>query len=70
MQEIRGCLSMMLFILNPEMVNTGSLLCSDGNNMSCAAQHVVMKFKEAKKHALPKAGFGAISESKQFPSEL
>lgn len=54
------------FQMNQEMVNTASLLCSDGNNMSCAAQRVVMKFKEAKKHALPEAGFGAISESKQF----
>lgn len=66
MQDIRGHLQMRLFILNQEVMNTGSLLCSDGNNMSRAAQHVVMKFKEAKKPALPKAGFGAFSESKQF----
>lgn len=57
---------MRLLILNQEVMSPGSLLCSDGNNMSRAVQHVVMKSKEAKKHALPEAGFGAFSESKQF----
>ena len=57
---------MRLFVLNQEMMNTGCLLCSEGDNTSCAAQLVVMKFKEAKKHRLPEAGSGALSESKQF----
>lgn len=42
MQDLGDCLYMRLFILSQEMVNTASLLCSDGNNVSCAAQRVAM----------------------------